>query len=80
MWLSVKSFKSSSKQQSQILDANKHPSKKQQCLAFCDEDNISWMQHEIAGVKESLDRIYVEAREDRHSIKKTPEKLFQQIW
>ncbi|KAF8798518.1 hypothetical protein BYT27DRAFT_7320414 [Phlegmacium glaucopus] len=55
-------------QDSGIQDAaDEHPLKKQR-LALRDENNMKWVRQEIAGVKESLEKIAAEAREDRRDI------------
>ncbi|KAF8961301.1 hypothetical protein BDZ97DRAFT_1921379 [Flammula alnicola] len=70
---------SSLKRDSGIQDVvDERPLKKQR-LAFRDEDDMRWVQHEITGVKESLEKIAAEAREDRQDINRTLQELLHEI-
>jgi hypothetical protein len=57
---------------------NERPPKKQR-LTLRDEDTRRWVRHEIAGVKESLEKMATEAREDRRDLNSTLEELLSEI-
>ena len=44
--------------------SNEHPLKRRH-LTLRDDDNMRWVQREIAGIKEALEEMASEAREDR---------------
>lgn len=46
---------------------------KRRRLPLRDDDNMRWVQHEIAGIKEALEEMASEAREDRHNFISTLE-------
>lgn len=48
-----------------VQDASNERPLKRRRLAPCDDDHMRWVQHEIAGVKETLEEMASEAREDR---------------
>lgn len=54
--------------------ANEQVLKKQR-LTLRADDNMRWMQHEIAGMKESLEEMAAEIREDRRNLHSTFEEL-----
>jgi hypothetical protein len=58
--------------------ADERPSKKQ-CLAFRNKDDMKWLQNEITGVKENLEKMAAEAREDRLVINSTLQELLHKI-
>ena len=71
--------KSLLKRGSSIQDvADERPLKKQH-VSSLDEDLIRWVEHEISGVKEGLEKIATEAREDRRSIHATLQDLLHEI-
>jgi len=47
--------------------SNEHPSKRRR-LTPRDNDNMSWVRREISGIKETLEEMASEAREDREKI------------
>jgi predicted transcriptional regulator len=54
--------------------SNEHPLKRQR-LTPRDDDNMRWVRHEIASIKEALEEMASEAREDRRKIISTLEEL-----
>ena len=54
--------------------SNEHPSKRRHLTAR-DNDNMRWVQREIAGIKEALEEMASEAREDRRKFISTLEEL-----
>ena len=46
---------------------NEHPSKRRR-LTPHNNDNMSWVRHEISGIKETLKEMASKAREDREKI------------
>jgi DNA-directed RNA polymerase subunit L len=54
--------------------SNKHPSKRWH-LTPRDNNNMRWVQREIAGIKEALEKMASEARENRQNFISTLEEL-----
>ena len=52
---------------------------KRPCLSLRDEVNMTWVQDEINDVRESLERIATEAREDREEINSTLQELLNEV-
>jgi hypothetical protein len=48
---------------------------KRRHLAPCDDDNMRWVRREIAGIKETLEEMDAEAREDRQHLISMMEEL-----
>jgi hypothetical protein len=59
-----------------VQDAsNERPLKRRRLAPSCDDDNMRWVRHEIAGVKETLEEMASEAREDRQQVISTLDEL-----
>jgi hypothetical protein len=52
---------------------------KKQRLAFHNEDDMKWLWNEIMGVKENLEKMAAEAREDRLVINSMLQELLHKI-
>lgn len=57
-----------------VQDSNEHPLKRQH-LTPHDDDNMRCVRREIAGIKEALEEMASEAREDRRKFISTLEEL-----
>jgi hypothetical protein len=62
------------KRRSSQYPSNEHISKRQH-LSPRDDDNMTWVRHEIASIKATLAEIASEAREDRQNLISTLEEL-----
>ena len=71
--------KSAAKYPSSSEDADDERSWKRQRLCLRDEIDMTWVQDEITGVRESLERIATEAREDRQEISNTLQELLDEV-
>jgi hypothetical protein len=58
---------------------DERPLKKQRRLSLRDEVDMVWVQDELTGFKESLERIATEAREDRQEINSTLQELLDEV-
>lgn len=54
--------------------SNEHPLKRRH-LALRDDDNMRWVRREIAGIRETLEEMASEAREDRQNFMSALEEL-----
>jgi hypothetical protein len=60
-------------------DADDERPLKRPRLSLRDEVDMTWVQDEINGVRESLERIATEAREDREEINSTLQELLDEV-
>jgi len=60
-------------------DANDECPSKRPCLFLYNEVDMTWVQDEINDVRESLERIATEAREDREEINSILQKLLDEV-
>jgi hypothetical protein len=60
-------------------DADDERPLKKQRLSLRDEVDMVWVQDELTGFKESLERIATEAREDRQEINSTLQELLDEV-
>jgi len=67
--------KSLLKRDSGIQDVPDERLLKKQRLSSCDEDDMRRVQHEIAGIKESVEKLTAEVRKDRQEIRALRELL-----
>jgi len=57
---------------------DEHPLKRLH-LSLRDEVDMTWVQDEINGVRECLERIATEAREDREEINRSLQELLDEV-
>ena len=60
-------------------DADDERPLKKQRLSIRDEVDMVWVQDELTGFRESLERIATEAREDREEINGTLQELLAEV-
>ncbi|KAI0246703.1 hypothetical protein BJV78DRAFT_1286154 [Lactifluus subvellereus] len=58
-----------------VIDVSNKPPFKRWCLTFIDEDDLSWLKGDIGGIKERLQEVAAQAREDRQETKSMLEEL-----
>jgi len=54
--------------------ANERPLKKQR-LTPRDDEHMRWVRHEIAGIKDTIEEMALEAREDRRNLNRILEEI-----
>jgi hypothetical protein len=59
--------------------ANKRPLKKRRLDSFRGEEDMGWVQDEIAEIKEDLEKFAAEAREDRRALRKLLDEIQQKL-
>jgi hypothetical protein len=67
------------KRDSEVLDISEDRPLKRQCLTFIDEDDMQWLQSEIQGIRECMQDIADQVREDRQDIDVKLEEILHAV-